>query len=318
MMHREMVVDEMETRTERGHHTVSAWIRTENHKDRLFFRWYGEICDLPGDAFLLAAIRPAMALGCNLIVRHVVSEHLAIDIPNIQDKLRNCSGGLSLIDIEFEKSAKSLSNRHSPEDAGINIKEPVGDQRKTGLFFTGDLDSFFALHRHREDIDTFVCVPNFDTGDQAEHIQSKTVTSARYPARELKKEFLILDTNLKHFFSPFGMARGFDFNRAFAVLGTILSGHLTKLYIPQSHLRESSSPEQYIAFCPSNGAHRMSFSHDGADLLRGDKIAAMAGDRTLLDVIRTCWENPGRSYNCGRCSTCTRTLSAYQCLSALD
>ncbi len=124
--------------------------------------------------------------------------------------------------------------------------------------------------------------------------------------------------NLKYFFRPFGMAGGFDLNLAFSIVGTILSGHLSRLYIPWNEVKASSSPGQHSVFQPSDGTQRICFDRDGADRDRMNKIDAISEDKTLLDVIRVCWENPARSYNCGRCSTCTRTLSAYQSLATLD
>lgn len=302
-----MTIDEITSRTERGHHTVSARIRTQDHADRLFFRWRGEACVLPGDAFFLAALQPAMFTGRDLTMRHPLSEPFIDSIDDIKDGLRSSSRNLASISTRIENPKRAVDDGPSWSGGSGKTGAPVGAKLKTGLFFTGDLDSYFTLHHHRDEIDTLVHVPNLDS-----------IPSPRHPAKELKKDLLVLETNLKHFFEPFGADGGLNPSLGLAVIGTVLSGHLMKLYIPRIAGSISSSGKEDGALGPWYCSHRMSFDRDGAGRDRTNKIDIISGDKTLLDIIRVCWENPGRSYNCGRCSTCTRTLSAHQSLSALD
>ena len=44
----------------------------------------------------------------------------------------------------------------------------------------------------------------------------------------------------------------------------------------------------------------------GLDVDEDKKINALAASDRFTEALRICWENPTRSYNCGRCPNCTR------------
>ena len=97
-----MVIDEIESRHNRGREMLSARIRTDQGYSRLWVRWNGTGCPLPGDAFLLAAIQPAMQMRRHLTIRHAVSASLLDDIPTLQQHLQKVNPGLPTINIAVE------------------------------------------------------------------------------------------------------------------------------------------------------------------------------------------------------------------------
>jgi hypothetical protein len=77
----------------------------------------------------------------------------------------------------------------------------------------------------------------------------------------------------------------------------------------------SSYPYRHLALaCGSNpvtdrflGSGATPYVHDGADLSRVEKAAALAAEPRLADRLRVCFDREGQGGNCGRCRKCMLT-----------
>jgi hypothetical protein len=58
------------------------------------------------------------------------------------------------------------------------------------------------------------------------------------------------------------------------------------------------------------------FVHDGMELRRIERLQLIGQDRSLLDLVRVCWEQT-EQYNCGRCEKCLRTMVGLEGLGLL-
>ena len=79
------------------------------------------------------------------------------------------------------------------------------------------------------------------------------------------------------------------------------------LYIPSSNnpaLKRNHCVYDLInAFLKETG---QALFHHGSYVTEYDKVNAIASNDLFTEALRICWENPTRSYNCGRCPNCTR------------
>src|ERR1041384_7778343 len=56
---------------------------------------------------------------------------------------------------------------------------------------------------------------------------------------------------------------------------------------------------------------------DGGRYSRAERVQRIAADPVVQETLRVCWENPGGSYNCGRCRKCLMTMITLEAFDAL-
>ena len=71
-----LVIDDVRIAQFQGLEEMSARVRMDEIESRLWFRWNGVACPVPGDALLLAAVQPAMRRGYDVEISQPVSEDL--------------------------------------------------------------------------------------------------------------------------------------------------------------------------------------------------------------------------------------------------
>jgi len=285
----EMIIDEIETKSERGLQTVSARITVDRHANHMWFHWRGAMCPIPGDAFLLAVIKPAMKLNCKLVIKSRLSNRIIKDLPKIQKTLLQSDPNLSIIDVITENVGDALPISGAFMQNAENREKQKPD---AGILFNGDVDSFYTLLKHLTEIESLVFIPDFEMMQRGGSPQGDVLRFLKHPAKELRKEFVEMKTNFWSFFSCFGGNRKLDRDIAHAVIGVILSDRLSKLYIPINHAyfelsRESGS---HFIFDSLFNFDRICFKYDGAGVSRGAKIEAILANDTIMDTIRICWE----------------------------
>ncbi len=320
-----MVVDEIESRQSRGWETVSARIRTDRRDSRLWFRWNGAECSLPGDVFLLAAIQSAMQMHCHLRIGNAVSTSLLEDTPALQRHLQQTHPDLPTITIaaESDRSMASPPAKSAPIAPAENCQDcPQEPVSGAGVLFTGGIDAYYTLHKHREALESIVYMSDLVGSGEDVRNANTALQTARHTARELGMAFILVETNLRTCFSRFTDEGAVDHDMIVATLGAVLSGHLATLYLSRRPMLKPSAPSGSTPiFNPilSRGpcSDRVHFDYNGVGTDLEGKIMSIAGDTILLDAIRICRENPDRSYNCGKCATCTRHIPAYQAVESL-
>ena len=126
--------------------------------------------------------------------------------------LAKCNGGWT--DIEERKNRKIHGQR-------------------TGAFFTGGVDSFYTLLKHRNEISDLIYVHGFDVPLSNKILGSMVSENLRQAADKLGKNLIEIKTNLKDFFNKhitWNMAHG----AALATIAHSLSGDFNKIFIPSS------------------------------------------------------------------------------------
>jgi hypothetical protein len=212
----------------------------------------------------------------------------------------------------------------SVEADEISIAQPAGSSR-TGVFFSGGVDSFFTtLHfdkRAAEEslppIDDLITVWGFDIPiDNALAFDRVRRNSSRI-ASQLQKELVIVKTNARETRLS-QMAWLSHFGSLLAGLALSLEGRYAKILI--------SSAEGHRYQKPISGSHPQTdpllstsdtaVIHYGQDHDRFQRTALISNSAIAMDALRVCWES-AIGVNCGQCDKCYRTMATLDILGCL-
>ncbi len=277
-----------------GETSPSLWFRTPSHlkPDETTL----------GDAFLASMLPMAMARGEDIVIDAPVSARLLESLDEIQKIYAGWYPDV-LQQVEIEASATNTA--------------PVTG-KGTLSTFTGGVDSFYTLVKHKDEITSVLYVEGFDvpiTNAVLARSVRKTVSSV---AEAYGVQATFLQSNLKSFtdrVTDWGLiAHG----PALASVGLLLQGHFDTMYIPSTHSLKQMFPwGSHVLVDHLWSTERLTFIHDGADASRVTKTKTIAQEKPVQEYLRVCWQNRG-PYNCGRCEKCLRTMTALELMGTLD
>jgi hypothetical protein len=279
---------------------VEARLGAGSH--RLFYR--------SGDARLLAsreaalalALLPAMRSSRRLCVEGRVNRRLLSGIDTIQAIYRAWDRTLRPVEI-----------------AGVEASDAAPEGRRVGSFFSGGVDSFYTLLKHRDEITDLILVHGFDIGLDEADLRAKTSEAIREIAAELGKRVVEVETDLRSFLDPYAHWGRLGHGPALASVGMTLSAHYRRIYIPGAYGYADLFPwGTHPLLDPLWSTDALEFVHDGTEATRVEKIARVAQCDVALRHLRVCYRNPGGAYNCGVCEKCLRTMIGLELAGALD
>jgi hypothetical protein len=255
-----------------------------------------------GDAALAASLLPAMRWGGTLEMDAPVSPRL----------LSNLDG--------IEHAFLAHSKRLRP----VKVVAPpapfaaAGPDRGVACFFSGGVDSFYSVLRHRDEITHLVFVHGFDIPLAETGLRERVSARLRLAAAELGLPLIEVETSAR----PFA-ERHVDWDREYygpllASVALFLSPMFRKVYIastfaPDPDVFSASSP----GVDPLWSTVEVEIVHD-TQAPRIDKVAAISRSPVALRHLRVCWENRGGAYNCGRCRKCLLAMACLRIVGALD
>jgi hypothetical protein len=304
-------IDDLKSVRRLGQEELSARVRMDDHESRLWFRWNGATCPLPGDAFLLAAIQPAMRRGYDLHIDHVISEDLLDTLFEIQQHFQQLDPDLTMVDVHVSQAEQAPADLPAHQ-----LVDSADRQIATGVLFDGSVDAFYTFHKNQHEIHTVIYLSDYEGDREIKQKRNSAIKTAKHRARDLGMPFVHVQSNLRHFLKTFNRDQELDQVLVIAVIDTLLSGHVGKLLVPDSdtgkqtvteHPARKELPLLFESYLPTSRIH---LDQDGADVEYHDKLDTLKNNHTILEALRVCWENPDRSYNCGRCKKCTRRVSA--------
>jgi len=319
-------IDEVKAEHHLGLEEVSARVRMDDHESRLWFRWNGAECPLPGDALLLAAIQPAMRRGYDLQISHAISEDLLDTLFEMQQHFHQLDPDLTMIEVQAQQVSQDVS---SGADRKIARNS---EQSATGVLFDGSVDAFYTFHKNQHEIHTVIYLSDYEGEKEIQQKKNSAIKTAKHRAQDLGMPFVHVRSNLRHFLRTFNNDQELDQVLVIAVIDTLLSGHVEKLVVPgmapspaagtvpgedraSQHSPRPGLPLLFDSYLPTSRIH---LDHDGAEVEHVDKLESLKYNHTILAALRVCWENPDRSYNCGRCKKCTRRVSASRLVELLS
>jgi hypothetical protein len=137
-------------------------------------------------------------------------------------------------------------------------------------------------------------------------------------SRELQKNTLPVATNARDFGSEFVRWDRLYHGAAMASVGLALESVFDRIFIASSFSHDQPWGS-HPALDPLWSTERCSFSHDGSDARRVDKIRFVAQLPIVMDTLRVCTLRPisGNIYNCGLCEKCSRTMVGLHIAGAL-
>lgn len=263
---------------------------------RLFFRFpAGMTVSKRGDAFLVAALQPAMRAGEPIEVdsRYPVSPRLLGGIASLQDIFATWDPTLKHVRVVARAEPDNSLNH------GV------------GSFFSGGVDGLYTLLKHADEVTDLVFVKGIDMQVDNDDLFAQVLPANERFASARGKKLIAIESNLRRFCHPRGVAWTVYNGAGLASIGLALS--LRKVYIASSHTYSElfawGSHPLTDALWSTEG---VTFVHDGSEATRTQKVRRLGGDPEALAVLRVCWQDDG--YNCGTCEKCIRTMTTLRLL----
>ncbi len=298
-----VTVDKPERSVENGNNILSTWLGIVDQ--RYYLRYAASRADVADgvEPFLPAVLLAAMLKRATIRMSGDVSARLLSSLTTIQDIFHVWSPR-HLYPVPIEGAA--------PTPPRPRIGQGIG------CFFTGGVDSWYSVLKHRDEITHLVYVHGFDVRLEDWPLRTRVSAMLHDVAQHLGKSLLEVETNL-HPIADRYVGWEFYHGPALASVALLLSPVLHKIYIPATHTYAALySLGSHPLLDPLWSTEEVEIVHDGCESSRSQKVMRIALYETALRTLRVCWLNPGGAYNCGRCEKCLRTMIALRAAGALD
>lgn len=194
-------------------------------------------------------------------------------------------------------------------------REPVS---RIALFFSGGVDSFYTLLKHRDEITDLIFVHGFDISLSNRELAERVERQLRTVAETLGKRFAVIRTDLRGILSNCGDWGHVTHGAALAAVAHLLPDEIGKIYIASSHYYRYQRPwGSHPSLDPLWSSDVLKIVHDGCERRRPEKTAEIARNTVVQKYLRVCWMNIDEAYNCCRCEKCLRTMIELQAAGAL-
>ncbi|MCP4846407.1 MAG: hypothetical protein GY899_00475 [Verrucomicrobiaceae bacterium] len=253
-------------------------------------------------AAVILGLPIAMATGLPMKVNFPVSMCLLSSLQDIQEMLSAWNEELSVIEVQANP-----------------MIAPAGkvSDGQTATFFSGGVDSFHTLHRHRDVIEHAVFVHGFDIPLSNVELRREVSAHVSKATDVMEINLIEVETDVRDFSDRFCHWGSHYCGAAMAAVAYVFGGDLNRVLIPAtmtlSHLGGFGT---HPMLDPKWSSEAIDIVHEGLETRRIDKM------RELPDValrhLRVCWENIDGKYNCGRCEKCIRTLANLRALGITD
>jgi hypothetical protein len=256
---------------------------------------------LRADPFVPIAFVDALRHGRRLRIEDPVSPRLLASLPAAARVMRGWFG-------------------HWPETqtvaAGRPVPPPQAAGRGVGCFFSGGIDSFHTLLRHRDEVTALIVIQGFDVRLDDAALRERTSREAREVGAALGLDVFEVESNARELWVR-AWARYFGGVLAGAAHG--LAHRLRKVFVPASDYGEPILPNgSHPDLDPLWSTEAMEIVHDGCEVPRLEKTRIVAADALALAHLRCCHESWGEgAFNCGRCEKCLRTMTGLRLCGAL-
>ncbi len=244
----------------------------------------------------------AMWAGADVSVAGAVDPAVVASSRHAQALLHRWYPSLSVVDVH---PAQALPEE--PPAAGV------------GCFFSGGVDSFFSVLRHREEVTHLIFAHGFDIPIGNEDLAGRARAAAREAAESLGRPLIEIRTNLRELSNGRSDWQTQYHGAAMAAVGHAISGHVSRILVPGSYSEKDLHPwGTHPDLDPHWSGSRVGFEHDSVDVTRAEKVRGLADHQVALDHLRVCYKNKGGAYNCGRCEKCLRTMINLSTVDALQ
>jgi hypothetical protein len=280
---------------------VSAPIVIGTRQHHIWFRTSeGPIAAGP-EPFLIAALLPAMAVGAALCARGPVSPRLLGSLPRVQEIFATWNRQFQQVPINVHAGTA-----------------PSAAPGQVGCFFSGGVDSWYSILKHRAEISTLVFVHGFDIPLANTALREMVSQSLRDACGALGKRLIEVETNAQEL-SHGRVAWELYHGSVMVSVAHVLGPQLRKVYIASSATYANLVPNgTHPVLDPLWSTESTELVHDGCEATKMEKVARVAACDVAIRSLRVCYENPNGEYNCGRCRKCLNTMASLRLVGALE
>jgi 7-cyano-7-deazaguanine synthase in queuosine biosynthesis len=255
------------------------------------------------EPFIPIALIPAMRQNWNMRVDSPVSSELLEGVDKIQRVM----------------SSWYSTFNHVSIDAQTKTNEPHDATDAVAAFFSGGVDSFYSLQKHRDEITHLIFVHGFDISFDDISRREEMAANARTVAQKLQLQLVEVETNMREFGNGRVSWPNAYHGAGMGAVALLLAPRFKRIYIPSSYSLEhmfpyGSHPELDTHW--SNG--QVEIVHDGVEYDRFEKIQAIMDWPIITDHLRICYQSHHQGLNCGHCVKCLWTMIVLESLDRLD
>lgn len=263
------------------------------------------------DAFVPALLIPCMAHSDPLEIVPAISAklHAALDI--IQTILTQWWPELHRVPVNATARAADDS--------------VTGAARASAAFFSGGVDSFYTCLKHARKAGS-VQSPRLTHLVHMQGVEQPLERSVevdvlrddiRRAADHYGLDVVFGSTNIRSV-CPLSWSMYYH-GAGLASIGLSLAGGFGRVLIPSTHSFRHLLPwGSHPLLDPLWSTEDLAIVHDGCEMTRVEKTAAIADDLFPLQQLRVCLRNRAGPGNCGRCKKCIRTMVTLAALGVLS
>ena len=274
-------------------HRISAPIRIGKDQFEIFFQTHDTQLSPNPEAFLAVALLPAMKLKLERIEYNGVVNHQFVEgMRAIQQVFRTWKPNYGELD--------------------FSVLETQPDQNcaggKTGVFFSGGVDSYYTFLSRRDEIDALINIDGFDIPLEQQSMRRRMKANLRLIGERFGKKVIFIETNARQFSERF---LAWSFSHGSVIAG---SGHVLSPEFATFHLASFGNPHNMYRFGvhPEIDPHWSSdcthFNHSDSGVNKIEEIKYCGQFDTFCETLRICLRYPDEGLNCGRCEKCLRTM----------
>ena len=259
----------------------------------LWFESWDVVLHLVPEAFASAFLLPAACHQAQLI----------FDQPVSSTWLANASRILALTHQwwNYSNQVPPLKTTHSEV-----APSPIN---RTGLYFTGGVDSFYSLLCFNSPIHYLVFVQGYDVPINDKVRMAAIEQSLEQITTTLGIKKIVVRTNLRTHPAFRRVSWEQSHGGALVAIGYLLSHQLGTMVISSSYPKTVVMPwGTHYELDPLWSSERLQFVHFGDDKWRVDKLAKIADEPLVQQHLRVCWENRSPTGNCSQCEKCIRNM----------
>lgn len=253
------------------------------------------------EGFANALLGPAMVMGRDLF---------------FEDPL--CATWLRTIPAVVEQYSKWFGWKRIKVRSGSNQAPVAKPGALRALCFSGGVDSFYSLLTYSQPIDTIILVHGYDIQVNDHDGGRFTYDHVKKVAKEKGVTAAMVRTNYREHHLA-GRKYRYTYGGGLATIGFLVSG-VKELVISSGFRYDEAQPDgSHWTLDPLRSSAEVKIKHYGADLVRDDKLRAIAADPTIRKHLHVCQQNIYGSFdisseaiNCGCCQKCIRTLMVLQ------
>ncbi|HET9198545.1 MAG TPA: hypothetical protein VFN92_09875 [Solirubrobacterales bacterium] len=277
---------------------------------RIWFRSETEVVP-SADAALAACLMPAMRHGGTLEVEEPISPLVLANQRDFQAIQKGWSYGWDYGEEPLEEVEVTAPSR-APDPS-----PPTG---RVATFFSGGVDSFAAIVANPE-VSDLIFVRGVDILPRLAHqdgLVEEVETRLREAAAELGKTLHVVDTNVRDLSDP--LVRWEPY---FACPLIAISHFFAPLFdrvIVAGDIDFEIQPPMGATMLVDElwSSEEVEVVDWGGRFSRERRVEMIAAHPVARRTLRTCWENKGGAYNCGRCRKCLLTMISLELNGALQ